>query len=296
MKATGRKAPFISMKVLPKAALLLISAALPLSISPALAGYGSKAEPGQSSVSTKLPAIVAHRGGKRWAPENSMAAFSRSVEAGVDGIELDIHKCKSGELVVIHDDTLERTTNGKGYVKDKTWEELKDLDCGSWYDKSFKDERLPLLKDVLKLVDGKLTVNIEIKNCPMNYQGIAEDLLKLLSDYKYPDKIVISSFDHKVLKAIAAREKKYKLALLGDSVISDLGKYAATVGAKAWNPAFDCVRDDTVSDAHKNNLEVNTWTVNDSEGFARAVQLKVDAIITDDPIGLRKFLAAGSKQ
>ncbi len=292
MKIIGSKTNLISMKVAPIAALLFFSVVLPAGIAPAQAGQSGQSNLAKTSPTTKLPAIVAHRGGKRWAPENSMAAFAASVEAGVDGIELDIHKCKSGELVVIHDDTLERTTNGKGYVKDKTWAELKDLDCGSWYDKSFKNERLPLLKDVLKLVDGKLTINIEIKNCPMNYPGIAEDLLKLLADYKYPDKIVISSFDHKVLKTIAAREKKYKLALLGDSVIHDLGKYAATVGAKAWNPAFDCVRDDTVSDAHKNNLEVNTWTVNDSEGFARAVKLKVDSIITDDPVGLRKFLSA----
>ncbi len=138
------------------------------------------------------PEIYAHRGGKLWAPENSMAAFKKSTEAKVDGIELDIHKCKSGELVVIHDDTLNRTTNGTGFVKDKTWSELKNLDCGSWYSKEFKDERLPLLKDVLQLVDGKLTVNVEIKNCPMNYPGIADDLLKLLDTYKYPNKIVIS--------------------------------------------------------------------------------------------------------
>ena len=147
------------MKVAPIAALLLFSVVLPTGIAPAQAGQSGQSNLAKTSPTTKLPAIVAHRGGKRWAPENSMAAFAASVEAGVDGIELDIHKCKSGELVVIHDDTLERTTNGKGYVKDKTWAELKDLDCGSWYDKSFKNERLPLLKDVLKLVDGKLTIN-----------------------------------------------------------------------------------------------------------------------------------------
>ncbi len=237
------------------------------------------------------PLVFAHRGGKKWAPENTLSAFKRSVEAGVDGIELDIHKCKSGELVVIHDDTLERTTSGSGLVKDKTWSELKTLDCGSWYSPEFKGERLPLLSDVLSLVNGQLTINIEIKNCPMNYPGIADDLLAMLKDYKYPDKIIISSFDHKVLHEIATKSKRYKLAMLGDSVIADLPKYARTVGSQNWNPAFDCVRQDTVADAHKNGLTVNTWTVNDKEGWNKARVLKVDTIITDDPVGLKAYLA-----
>lgn len=234
--------------------------------------------------------IVAHRGGKKWAPENTLAAFRKAVEAKVDGIELDIHKCKTGELVVIHDDTLERTTNGKGLVKETTLADLQKLDCGSWYDSSFKDERLPLLQDVLKLVDGKLEINIEIKNCPMNYENIAEDLLKLLADYKYPDKIMISSFDHKVIKAIAARSKRYKLALLGDNIPYDIAGYATKAGASAWNPAFDCVRPDSVKDAHTGNISVNTWTLNKKEEWRQALDLKVDSIITDDPIGLREYL------
>ena len=123
----------------------------------------------------------------------------------------------------------------------------------------------------------------------MNYQGIADDLLKMLDGYKYPDKIVISSFDHKVLKEIAGKSKKYKLALLGDSVLASLGSYAKTVGATAWNPAFDCVRKDTVEEAHKQKLTVNTWTVNDKEGWQKAIDLGVDSIITDDPEGLKKY-------
>lgn len=237
------------------------------------------------------PQVVAHRGGKRWAPENTLSAFRKSVELGADGIELDIHKCKSGELVVIHDDTLERTTNGAGLVKDKTWSELKELDAGSWYGSQFKGERLPLMSEVLKLVDGKLTINIEIKNCPMNYKGIADDLLNLLKTYPYPDKIMISSFDHKVLSEISHKTKQYRLALLGDSVPYKLGAYAKGVGASAWNPAFDCVREDTVADAHEANLTVNTWTVNDKEGWQHARDLHVDSIITDDPEALKKFLA-----
>ncbi|CAN5327694.1 glycerophosphodiester phosphodiesterase [soil metagenome] len=238
----------------------------------------------------KLPLVVAHRGGKRWGPENSLTCFKKSVEAKADGIELDIHRCKTGELVVIHDDTLNRTTNGSGTVKEANWKELSVLDCGSWYDPKFKDERLPLLKDVLDAVDGKLTINIEIKNCPSNYAGIDDELLKLLKSYPHPDKIMISSFDHIILKKIHKSTTKYKLALLGDSAIYDLPAYAKSVGATAWNPDFDCVREDTVKAAHDAGLTVNTWTVNRKEGWKRACDLGVDSIITDDPEGLKEFL------
>jgi len=238
----------------------------------------------------KLPLVVAHRGGKRWGPENSLTSFKKSVAANADGIELDIHRCKSGELVVIHDDTLNRTTSGSGAVKDASWKDLSTLDSGSWYEAKFKDERLPLLKDVLDAVDGKLTINIEIKNCPGNYADIDDELLKQLKDYPYPDKIMISSFDHIILKKIHDKTTKYKLALLGDSVIYNLAAYAKSVGATGWNPDFDCVRPDTVKAAHDAGLTVNTWTVNNKEGWKRACDLGVDSIITDDPEGLKDFL------
>jgi glycerophosphoryl diester phosphodiesterase len=243
------------------------------------------------NVNTATPKNFAHRGGRKWAPENTLSAFRKSVELGVDGIELDIHKCKSGELVVIHDDTVDRTTGGTGRVKDMTWAQLSQLDAGSWYDKKFAGEKLPLLKEVLALVDGKLTINVEIKNCPTLYDGIEDDLIALLETYPHADKIVISSFDHQVIHDIATKTKKYKLALLGDSIIYDLGSYAQSVGAQCWNPDFDCVRADSMKAAHENHLEVNTWTVNKAEDWQHAKDLKVDTIITDDPEGLKQFLA-----
>src|SRR5271170_2281555 len=166
--------------------------------------------------STHKPEVFAHRGGRKWAPENTLAAFKKSLDVNVDGVELDIHRCKSGELVVIHDENVARTTNGTGLVKDLTWTELRKLDAGSWFGAEFKGEHLPLLSDVLNLVDGKATVNIEIKNIPIAYPGIEDDLLKLLSTYKYPDKIVISSFDHAVLQRIHEKTTKYKLEMLID--------------------------------------------------------------------------------
>lgn len=233
--------------------------------------------------------IVAHRGGRRWAPENTLSSFRKSLELGVDGIELDIHRCKTGELIVIHDEDLQRTTNGAGFIADKTLDELKKLDAGSWYDKKFAGERLPLLDEVLKLVQGKTEINIEIKNGFKTYPGIEDDLLKLLETYPYPDKIVISSFDHHCLLNIHKRTDKYRLALLGDCVMVDLPAYAEKIGAKNWHPGFSDTTPESVKEAHEGGLLVNSWTVNTREEWSQAAEMKIDGVITDDPVGAKEY-------
>ncbi len=145
------------------------------------------------------------RNGRRKTP---WPRFASARKNGVYGIELDIQRCKTGELVVIHDEDLKRTTNGAGLIKDTSLADLNKLDAGSWFGEQFKNERVPLLPDVLKLLDGKVVLNIEIKNTPIAYPGIEDDLLKVLADYKYPDTIIISSFDHEVLKRLHAKSSK----------------------------------------------------------------------------------------
>lgn len=233
--------------------------------------------------------VFAHRGGRRWAPENTLSAFRKSIEAGVDGIELDIQRCKSGELVVIHDDTVNRTSNGQGAIKDMTLSELRALDFGLWYGAEFKDEPLPLLSEVLDLVNGKLIINIEIKNLPTCYLGIEDDLFKELEKYPYIDKIVISSFDHQLLHQIHEKAPHYHLAMLDESNPYEIADYAKRVGVLDWNPQFDCLRQDTVDNAHRAHLQVYPWTVNDPREWERLSALGVDGIITDDPAGLMQW-------
>ena len=206
--------------------------------------------------------VIAHRGGRMFAPENTMTAFRKSLELKVDGIELDIHRCKTGELVVIHDESLERTTDGEGFVVDKTLAELKKLDAGSWYDAKFKNERLPVLSEVLTLIDGQCDLNIEIKNGYKVYPGIEDDLLKLLADYPYPEKITISSFDHRCLLNIHKRTKRYRLAMLIDGLMVDLPEYSHSIGVTNWHPGFSNICAESVRQAHEAGLSVNSWTVN----------------------------------
>lgn len=243
-----------------------------------------------NAAESKDPKIYAHRGGAKWAPENTMAAFRKCKENGVYGIELDIQRCKTGELVVIHDEDLKRTTNGTGLVKDVSFGDLSKLDAGSWFGEQFKNERVPLLSDVLKLLDGKVVLNIEIKNTPVNYPGIEDDLLKVLADYKYPDTIIISSFDHEVLKRLHAKSSKYAIALLGDPIICDVGQYAKQVGATAWHPYFGSMRKDVIDTAHGASLKVNVWTPNKKPEWEELISQGVDGIVTDDPKALSEYL------
>lgn len=219
-----------------------------------------------------------------------MAAFRKSLEAGVYGIELDIHRCATGELVVIHDDDVQRTTNGVGLVKDVTYPELQRLSAGLWFDKRFRDERIPLLKDVLDLVAGKCVLNIEIKNTPIDYPGIDDDLIEMLAGYPQREKLIISSFDHQVVRRVHAKAPELPIALLADALFVDIKDYAGRVGATVWHPCFGSLRADAVAEAHAAGMKVNAWTVNEPREWSAALAMGLDGIITDDPVGLKTFL------
>jgi glycerophosphoryl diester phosphodiesterase len=237
------------------------------------------------------PQVIAHRGGCEWAPENTLAAFKRSLEYGVAGIELDVQRCATGELVVIHDVEISRTTNGAGYLKEITYPELRRLSAGSWFSEEFASEKIPTLEEVLELLDGKLTLHLEIKNAPVEYPGIEDDVLDLLSQYKYPDKVVISSFDHPLLKRIHEKAPQQKTALLADAYFLDFVAYAKEVGAIVWHPGFGNLRKECVQAAHAHSISVNTWTLNKIREWAFAVAIEVDGVITNDPVGLTEFLS-----
>lgn len=235
------------------------------------------------------PQVLGHRGGRKWAPENTLASFKRCVENGY-GIELDIHRCKTGELIVIHDEDLSRTTNGRGLVKDKTLTQLKELSAGKYFGTEFEGEKLPLLSEVLDLVDGKVPIFIEIKNTPIEYPGIDDALIELLAKYKAKDSLTIISFDHAVLKRFHEKAPQYKIGFLDCAVPYDISDYAKHFGATAWHADFSGIRASDVELAHKGGVKVSLWTVNKPKDWASSVKMGVDSIVTDDPAGLALYL------
>lgn len=280
-----------------------------LSLAITLAGISGHSA-AQSAESKAVPLVIAHRGGRIWAPENTLAGFKKSLDLGADGIELDIHRCKTGELIVIHDETVDRTTDGSGLVKNMTLAQLRGLSAGAkWapasqlrklsagitYSSEFKKEKLPLLTEVFDLIKGKLIINIEIKNAPIDYPGIEDDLIALLKKYPYPDKIVVSSFDHDVIHRFHEKAPQYQCAILTDCILSNVGEYAKGIGSQNWNPGFGDFRGDAAQRAHAAGLKVNVWTVNSPEDWKEAIAMPVDGIITDDPAGLKDFLHSQTK-
>ncbi|HEY9787220.1 MAG TPA: glycerophosphodiester phosphodiesterase family protein [Candidatus Obscuribacterales bacterium] len=245
-----------------------------------------------------LPKVISHRGGRSWAPENTLAAFRMSLDIGVFGLELDVHRCASGELVVIHDEDINRTTNGVGLVKDVTYDELRRLDAGSWWDEAhgqpgesrFVGERIPLLTDVLALVDGKAMLNIEIKNTPVDYPGIEDDLLDALAQYKHTETVIVSSFDHRLMSLLHRKRGDLNIALLADALLIDMPLMARQMGATYWHPCFGSLRREAVEEAHQSGIAVHAWTINAQREWQWAVEWGIDGIITDDPLALTKYL------
>lgn len=245
------------------------------------------------SADRKVVEIISHRGGRSWAPENTLAAFKMSLDIGVDAIEFDVHRCASGELVVIHDEMINRTTNGVGYVKDISYAELKRLDAGSWWGKGetrFAGERIPLLEEVLDLVDGRALLNIELKNAPVGYPDLEDDLISILENYRHRDKILVSSFDHKLMRDLNKKDESLKIALLADAIFVDMIALARQIGATFWHPCFGSLRSECVEEAHEVGIRVNAWTINEAREWKLAIDWGIDGIVTDDPLGLTKYL------
>ncbi len=228
--------------------------------------------------------IIAHRGASKQAPENTMAAFRRALELGADGIELDVHLTSDGYLAVIHDEMLDRTSNGKGLVRDRTLAELKELDFGSWFSKDFSGERIPELNEVLRLLsdwDGLL--NIEIKNGPVFYPGIEKAVADAVRKYKRLNRTIISSFNHYSLVDIRKYEPGIKTAPLYMAGIYQPWEYARSIGASAIHPLFYNIVPEVMLGCKQNNIMVNPFTVDQPEHIKAMAAAGVDGIITDVP-------------
>ena len=220
--------------------------------------------------------IIGHRGAAGYEPENTLASFRKAMKFGVEMIELDVHLCKTGELVVIHDMRLERTTNGKGIVSDKTLPELRKLDAGN-------GEKIPLLSEVFDLVDKKIVVNIELKG-----EKTAVALHKLIEKYvRYKnwsyENFIISSFDHYQLAEFHSLNKYCKISALICGVPLGYAAFGKKMDAYSVNIAKDFVSKKFVEDAKRRNLKVFAYTVNDFIDYERLNKLKVDGIFTNYP-------------
>ncbi len=224
--------------------------------------------------------LIAHRGWSGKAPENTLSAIRMALgEPKIDSIEIDVHLSKDGVPVVIHDHRLDRTTDGSGYVKDKTAEELKSLDAGSWFGEGFAGEPVPLLEDVLKLVNGEKDLLIELKQAAGQYEGLEEAVLKLIKAYGQETQCRLISFDHKSLKVCTEINPQVKctLVILGSPLL--LVDQVNEIGADAVSLHHQYIEAELVDDLENNGTDIVVWTVDqkaDAErvlGFSNSIAL-----------------------
>lgn len=232
---------------------------------------------------TTKPVIFAHRGASGEAPENTLAAFKLGLEQGCDAFELDVHLSKDGQIVVIHDGTIDRTTDGSGAVNEMTVEELQAFDAGSWFDEKYRGERIPLLEEVFDMTPDHIIINIEIKG---SYDGRLEPrLLDLLKRRNRLDTVVISSFDWKSLRYIKELEPGIKIGLLYHLRMDHHEKLPEAVGKDVYSlhPNYTTLEPEDIRRAQAAGLLVYAWTVNTDELMKQALEDGVDGIITDYP-------------
>lgn len=245
---------------------------------------------GGFTISIHKPIVIGHRGAAGEAPENTLASFALALKQGAEGIELDVHISKDGEIVVCHDPTLDRTTNGSGLICEKSWDEIKLLDAGSWFSEAYIGERVPLLSEVFDLVPRGILINVEVKHA---YEGQMEkELLAFLRERGRLEDVVISSFDHKVIRRIKQAEPGVRVGLLYAANLIDHAAYAQQIGVDVYSlhPHHHCIEEEDVAAASAAGLATYPYTVNEEADCKRMIASGVSGIITDFPARLRELL------
>lgn len=260
-----------------------------LSLSVFLGGMSAQAA-GESSKYGNPEKVqnVAHRGASGYAPENTMAAYWKAFKMRADYIEIDVQESQDGQLVVIHDTTLDRTTNGTGKVKDYTMEQLRALDAGSFFDPYFAGEKLPTFEEVIDTFKGKIGILIELKS-PELYPGIEEKVAAVLKD-RHLDKgrhkkIILQSFNFDSMKTIHALLPNVPIGVLtsnpadlSNEKIAEFSAYSNYI-----NPTRKLVTKELVDTIHESHMGIMSWTVTKQEEVQPLLVTGVDGIITNYP-------------
>ncbi|WXG46221.1 MAG: glycerophosphodiester phosphodiesterase family protein [Candidatus Atabeyarchaeum deiterrae] len=215
--------------------------------------------------------IVAHRGASAYEPENTIIAIRRAIDMHADMVEIDVHTTKDKQLVVIHDAEVDRTTKGKGSIKDMSLKEIRRLDAG-------KGEKIPTLQEVLELSRDAIGVMIEVKGI-----GIEKLLVDLLQKEKMLDKVVATSFMTDIIKKVKELEPKIPTGQIFSWRIPHVTSKVVELKADYVLPAYELLTKEMIEESHRRSILVFTWTVDDRHLAERLVEMGVDGIVTNKP-------------
>ena len=235
------------------------------------------------------PLIMAHRGFQSQYPENTIVAFTAAAKAGAQYLELDVNFTRDNQVVVLHDDTVDRTTNGNGPVHDYLLKELKQLDAGSWFHPRFAQEQIPTLSEVLDRFAGKICLNIEIKSYDKSPNAelghIANAVVELVSYKKKQACVLISSFDPKVLRNVKALDDTTRVAFISKYFkVGETVTQCKELNAFSYHPNLSFLERDQVTTMHQEGFQVFPYNINNEEEIYQAFELGVDGLISKDPL------------
>lgn len=242
-------------------------------------------------------AVIAHRGASGDAPENTLAAFHLAVEQGADAIELDAKLCADGEIVVIHDASVDRTTDGHGRVKHLRLQELKGMDAGVKFDGRFHGENIPTLADVFAALGEKIRINVELTNYASPWDDLPLKAGRLVQKFGLEERVLFSSFNLIALIKAARAFPRIPRALLSERGSSRywwmMSFLIKKIGCEAFHPNVADVDAPFVDRMHRANFRVVVYTVNRRPDIQRMAEVKVDGIFTDHVLLAKKVLAMG---
>lgn len=239
------------------------------------------------------PVIFAHRGASAHAPENTLAAFELAVQEGAPAIEFDVKLTSDRQVIIHHDQTLERTTDGTGPVRLQTLAALRELDAGSWKSLQFKGEKIPLLSEVLEAVGNKVITNIELTNYASPLDGLAQEVAALVSQHGMQKRVLFSSFYFPNLMIARRLLPDVPCALLYAPGWQGWTNHlaGAFLTLEANHPYREDVNSNSVQRSHAHGRRVHVWTVNEPAEMRRLRECGADGIFTDDPLlGMEYFL------
>lgn len=248
----------------------------------------------------KPPLIIGHRGAMGHAPENTLASFDLGWRMGADFLECDVHLSKDKKIVVLHDETLDRTTSGTGFIGKHSWAELNKLDAGGWYHRKFRGQKLLRLDDFLRWMKPKqsksgppLRLVLELKTEKIPYPGIEEAVVKALKKSAMIPRTIVISFNHGSVKRVKVLNRTLRTGILFHDPLPDLAARVKATRADGIFPRRNLVTPALARFARKNKLFLGTWTVNEPDEMKKMVRLGVDAVATNFPDRFAKILARG---
>jgi glycerophosphoryl diester phosphodiesterase len=242
---------------------------------------------------TSMPVLFGHRGACALAPENTLPSFEMALQHGANAIELDAKLTRDGTVVVIHDQTVDRTTNGTGKVNELTIQQIKVLDAGSKFNLRFKDVKVPTLEEVFRSLGGKLLINVELTNYVSPFDDLVEKVAGLVGVAGLVDSVMFSSFLPRSLarmRQLIPHAKVGILALRGALGLFSRSFYGRWYSPEYVHPYYSDVNEGYILKEHKRGRKVNVWTVNDLNAARMLRDWGVDGIMTDDPGSMRRHL------